>query len=141
MQAEGRFAERHVAEECTPAAGDRFTFTSDPLATIIEAPVIFAEVAAGGALAYTSNVVNSLVDGENIVVAATYGPEVDLDGAGPAGPEDILNKYTKSLFERYCGYTNVVFSDVRTYHNASGEVHCATNVRRVPPVTHWWELE
>jgi len=90
---------------------------------------------AVGAVAYTTNHVNSLVDGVTVVTGNAYGPEVNYAGAGSS---DILADYVAAAFAR-AGYTSVIEADSRWYHNSQGNIHCGTNVRRAIPAYLWWE--
>lgn len=113
----------------TANAGDVFTFHADPACMTIEMPVVFM-YENNGALAYTIDHVNSLVDGGTVFTGDPYGPVVLQ--------EDILSEYVSLAFI-WAGYEDVMFVDSRTYHDAMGDVHCGTNARRSIPSYNWWE--
>ncbi len=117
------------------AKDDRITVIAGPSKDMAEFPVLFENKAAGRALAYTNNVVNSVVDGATIFVSRTFGPRV-LGGATP----DIFEWYVDTMCKRV-GFTTVRFCEERIYHNGQGSVHCGSNVRRkMPSKTEdiWW---
>jgi hypothetical protein len=132
----------------TAKAGDRFTFATNPSATLIKMPVLFA---TGGLLfeapgsppiepwrlgAFSTNHLNSIVDGQTVVTGGSYGPHVNFDGSGVK--KDLFDAYATAAF-RAAGFTKVVFADARQYHDASGSLHCGTNVIRSLPPGKWWE--
>ena len=126
-------------------AGDLFSFHSNPLATLVKMPVMFA---SGFSLTQTStgptgptrlspfstNHVNSLVNGSTVIAGKAYGPVVDFDGTGK---KDIFQDYARRVFHRM-GYKLIKFTDARIYHNSGGSIHCGTNVIRQLPVDPWW---
>jgi hypothetical protein len=133
-------------------AGDRFTFSTNPNATLIKMPVLFngpftlfesnspaaTSVIGDGKLRlipFSSNHVNSLVDGATVVSGRAHGPRVHWNGSGSS---DILESYATAAFKQV-GYTRVVYTDTRLYHNASGDLHCGTNAIREIPSLKWWE--
>ena len=89
----------------TIAGGDQFAFDADPTCTTIKMPVVFQYVA--GAVAYTTNHVNSLVDGVTVVTGDAYGPEVNYAGAGSS---DILSDYVAAAFGK-AGYATVISAE------------------------------
>ncbi len=121
------------------AMGDTFSFSADPATDIVEVPVLFQ---AGydrygqyaGAIAFTSDSVNALVDGNWIFTPETYGPVVNFSGSGAS---DILHDYVAAAFG-LCGYLDVNFVDARYYHDWEGSVHCGTNAIRAI-VGQWWD--
>ncbi len=118
----------------TARKGHQFLFRTRPSSDNIELPVLFRD--AGGALAHTNNIVNSVVDGTTVFVAQTHGPEV----LGGAPKRDILEFYAEEACQRV-GFTTVTFTEERIYHNGSGSIHCGTNVRRAIPSAAedlWW---
>jgi protein-arginine deiminase len=93
-----------------------------------EVPVAFRD--EDGALAYFPDMVNHLVLGPVSIVPRPYGPSV--------GGTDALEE----AFLTAAGPTRDVrfVDDWILYHEASGEIHCGTNVRRRPDLrTRWWE--
>ncbi len=113
-------------------SGDYFLFNADPDYAALEMPVLFYNY--GGASAYTTNHVNSLIDGSKVFTGLAHGPEFDyLDKTN----SDILMDYAQRLFQK-AGYT-VKKADSRFYHHFGGDVHCGTNVKRNIPDYRWWE--
>jgi hypothetical protein len=127
------------------SVGDRITFRTNPDATLLKAPTLFInsntftdfgdqptppnfeqEALRFPVVAFTSNFVNSLSDGPTVITPYSYGPRVRFDAARK---RDIFDAYATQLFAS-AGYTDVRFVDARFYHNASGGVHCGTNVFR-----------
>jgi hypothetical protein len=93
-----------------------------------EVPVAFKE--EGGALAYFPDMVNHLILGPASIVPKPYGPSID--GKDPL----------EEAFKFAAGPKRDVrfVDDWILYHEASGEVHCGTNVRRRPDLdTPWWQ--
>mgnify|MGYP001111090782 FL=1 len=82
-----------------------------------------------GAVAWTNNVVNSVVDGNTLFVAHVHGPTVS---------QDWFNDYVQAA-AGLVGFTNVLSCEERTYHNGAGSIHCGTNVLREIPASPWWE--
>jgi hypothetical protein len=117
----------------TPDVDDEIHFTSKPSPNMIEMPVLFFDYATGTALAYTNNVVNSIVHGEKLLVADVAGPDVG------GGIGDIFDWYVKSaaVIVGFNG-ADVVKVEEKWYHNDEGSVHCATNVIRVI-LGSWWD--
>ena len=62
------------------AGGDQFTFDAEPTCKTIEMPVLFWY--DGGAVAYTVDHVNSLVDGSTVITGDPYGPNVSYSSGG-----------------------------------------------------------
>jgi hypothetical protein len=128
------------------AAGDRFTFHTNPEATLIKAPVLFQ---TSGLFfedpafptpqpwrmgAFTSNSLNSLSDGQRVVTGKAFGPKVNWNGQGGG---DLFEAYTAATF-RKAGYTSITFTDARLYHDSGGGLHCGTNALRAIPQADWW---
>lgn len=105
---------------------------------MVEMPVLFSESPIhplpNKALAYTTDHVNSIINGTTVVAGKAYGPSVDYDGNGA---KDILEEYAKAMFIK-AGYSNIIFTDARWYHNDEGLAHCGTNVLRAIPGYSWW---
>ncbi|MEA2711542.1 MAG: protein-arginine deiminase [Phycisphaerales bacterium] len=133
----------------TAKTGDRFTFTTNPAATLIKMPVLFATfgllfdppgspppVQPWRLGAFTTNHINSIVDGQTVVTGSSYGPRVNFDGSGVK--KDLFDAYATSAF-RAAGFTKIFFADARLYHDSSGSLHCGTNVIRTMPSAKWWE--
>jgi hypothetical protein len=133
----------------TPRAGDRFTFTTNPSATLLRMPVMFATpglfhesasanpAPTGWRLApFSTNNINSLADGDTVVVGRAYGPKVNWNGTGKT---DLFEGYAGSVF-RAAGYRNVVLADTRFYHDTGGSLHCGTNAIRATAAAKWWEV-
>jgi hypothetical protein len=110
----------------TTEADQTVTFRTRPSPNMIEMPVLFWDQT--GALAYTNNVVNSLVDGDWLFVAHVRGPTVS---------QDWFNDYVHAA-AGLVGFTNVLSCEERTYHNGAGSIHCGTNVLREIPACPWW---
>jgi len=72
-------------------------------------------------VAYTINHVNCLVDGETVFTG-------DPEEYGTS----VFSTYVEKLFEK-AGYTDVKMPDSWWYHEAGGNIHCGTNVRRSIP--------
>ena len=105
---------------------------------MIEMPVLF-ENGGSGAIAFTKNVVNALVDGNTLIVADPFGPVVYFEGQ-LAG--DIFEDYVRRTAEKV-GFlpTRVLPTDDSIYAASEGSIHCATNVLRVIAVADsqkWW---
>lgn len=94
---------------------------------MIEMPVLFWDQT--GALAYTNNVVNSLVDGDWLFVAHVHGP---TNGG------DWFNMYVADG-ATLVGFTQGVACDERVYHNLGGSIHCGTNVLPQIPAERRWD--
>lgn len=124
----------------TPDPGDEFTFDAYPDCNTIEMPVIFHYKPHyfGGAVAYTVDHVNCLVDANTVFFGDSYGPVIEDPNTGAEGANDILLDYVKNLFEK-AGYADVNDADSRYYHHGSGDIHCGTNVQRTRPTYKWWE--
>jgi hypothetical protein len=128
-------------------AGDRFTFQTNPSATLIKAPVLFQTFGLffedpnvpppqpWRLAAFTTNSLNSLSDGQTVVTGKQFGPKVNWNGLGAT---DLFEAYTAATF-RKAGYTSVTFTDTRLYHDAGGGIHCGTNTLRAIPSAKWWE--
>lgn len=127
----------------TTSNGNYITFKTHPSEKFIEMPVLFRNTTNEEnsqednfykyALAYTNNVVNSLVDGNRIFVADVQGP---VDSS-----INVFNNYA-NLAVRRVGFTIVNFCEEMTYHTCSGSIHCGTTVLRVIPEDdlEWWNL-
>jgi hypothetical protein len=129
-----------------PKAGDRFTFQTNPNATLIKGPVLFQTLGLffedpnfpmpqpWRLAAFTTNSLNSVSDGPTIVSGKQFGPKVNWNGRGAS---DLFEAYTAATF-RKAGYTNVTFTDTRLYHDSGGGIHCGTNTLRAIPSAKWW---
>ena len=60
---------------------------------------------------------------------------MNFDGSGK---KDLFDAYATAAFKS-AGYTKIFFADTRVYHDASGGIHCGTNVIRSIPSGKWWE--
>lgn len=128
----------------TPRAGDVFTFATNPSATLLKMPVLFASPGLffEGALVdpqprlapFTMNHINSLVDGGTVITGKAQGPKVAWRTSTAS---DILEDYAAAVF-RGAGYTTIRFADASFYHDASGSIHCGTNAIRDIPADKWW---
>lgn len=128
-------------------AGDRFTFHTNPGATLIKAPVLFHTFGLffedpkvpppqpWRLGAFTTNSLNSLSDGDTVVTGKAYGPQVNWDGQGAS---DLFEAYTAASFHK-AGYADIIFADTRLYHDSAGGLHCGTNTIRAIPGANWWE--
>lgn len=86
-------------------------------------------------VAFTNNVVNSLVDGNTLFIPRTWGPKVMPNN------EDLFAYYSREAAKKV-GFVTVTASEERVYHNNSGSIHCGTNVlRQIPDVDadKWWK--
>jgi hypothetical protein len=129
-----------------PKAGDRFTFSTNPNATLVKAPVLFntpslffedpsfPPAQPWRLAAFTTNSLNCLSDGQTIVAGKQFGPRVNWDGRGAS---DLFEAYTAATF-RKAGYASITFTDTRLYHDSGGGIHCGTNVMRAIPGAKWW---
>lgn len=135
------FILRHWWTGGVAAAGDKFTFSADPGAGMIEVPVLFDSLPASGRpnalAAYTTNFINSLINGITVITGKAYGPSVNWSGNGA---DDILKDYTDATFGMAgIPIAGVIRADGRFYHNLTGFIHCGTNVVRALPTDNWWE--
>ncbi|MGH3951089.1 MAG: protein-arginine deiminase family protein [Pseudonocardiaceae bacterium] len=99
-------------------------------ANIIEVPLLFWPPGIDGrTAAFFPDMVNHLVLGNVSVVPRPYGPEVD-------GVDAFAEELRTSMPGRIVHFVD----DWYAYHEMLGEVHCGTNVRRLPPKdVYWWE--
>ena len=118
----------------TAKAGDRFAFATNPAATLVRMPVLFATFglffegpdnppqpqSSWRLAAYSTNHVNSVVDGSTVVSGKAYGPKVNWAGRGAS---DLYQGYADAAF-RAVGYTTVLYADSRLYHDSGGNLHC-----------------
>lgn len=81
--------------------------------------------------AFIPNMVNSTVLNGHIFIVAPNGPVID----GKDQLEEEMCRLLSGL------PLTPHFLDARIYHRWGGEVHCATNVRRVGFSTTWWEKQ
>lgn len=106
-------------------------------AQIVELPVLFnADLAAGtnvdNAIARTAGMVNCLVlPPTKVIVPEPFGPR---NRRG----HDVFKQYADRTL-RSLGLNPLFIDDWATYHAAYGEVHCGTNVKRIPPSWRWWQ--
>ncbi len=94
------------------AQSDEFVFEVDAACGTIEMPVLFS----GGA--YSTNHVNSLVDGGTV-----YSGKTLESGTGGVFADYVENAFGKAG-------CSVVFADTLDYHLGGGELHCDTNAMR-----------
>ncbi|HEX8325259.1 MAG TPA: protein-arginine deiminase family protein [Tepidisphaeraceae bacterium] len=129
----------------TIAAGDTFGFKTRSDATLLKMPVLFASPGLffdgttpenPRLTPFSEDHVNSLVDGTTVVTGRAFGPKVKWNGSVAS---DLFEGYATGVFKEG-GYTRVAFTDARFYHDASGSVHCATNVIRALPTDEWWTV-
>jgi protein-arginine deiminase len=93
-------------------------------ADIIEIPVLFNSFPgrfAGRCEAETTNMVNSLLVGDTLIVPDPHGPLVD--------GRDVLLQAVRDRLEPI-GCRVVAVDNFQPYHRWAGEVHCGTNVTR-----------
>ena len=93
---------------------------------IIEVPVLFGTSPgrfAGRYDALTTNMVNSLLVGETLIVPDPHGPLVN--------GTDVLLQAVKARLEPL-GNRVVAIDNFYPYHRYGGEVHCGTNATRRP---------
>ena len=136
----------------TPTAGDVFFYKTNPSATMLKMPVLFAggftlfeestrnsssSVILGTTKLspFSTNHINALVDGTTVVTGKAYGPGVNWNGTGN---RDIFQDYANNTYKK-AGFTRIVEVDSRLYHNGSGNIHCGTNVIRSLPTDNWWD--
>jgi hypothetical protein len=114
-------------------------------------PVFFDNVNGGGALAFTNNVTNALVDGNTLFVANIHGPTVSGSNLFNDYVQHVVSKpylyfdeNTGNYILKNGDFTSVFFADERYYHNWEGSIHCGTNVLRKIPQSgsgkEWWVL-
>ena len=127
-------------------AGDRFTFQTNPDATLLKVPVLFQTPGLffedpsfptpqpWRLAAFTTNSLNSVSDGQTIVSGKSYGPRVNWNGQGT---RDLFDDYTAATFWK-AGYTRITLADTRLYHDSAGGIHCGTNTLRAIPGAKWW---
>lgn len=82
-------------------------------------------------VALIPNMVNSTVLNGHIFIVAPHGPVIR--------GRDQLEEKMRRLLSRLPLIPH--FLEAQVYHRHGGEVHCATNVRRVGFSTPWWEME
>ncbi|HYO08411.1 MAG TPA: protein-arginine deiminase family protein [Tepidisphaeraceae bacterium] len=129
-------------------AGDTFTFSTNPAATLVKMPNFFATfgvlqepgtsstpVGDWRLIPYSTNHINALTVGTTVVTGKAFGPKVNFDGRGNS---DLFEAYSRSAF-RAAGYQQVIFTDSRQYHEITGDLHCGTNVIRSAPSGKWWD--
>jgi hypothetical protein len=117
--------------------GDKFDYTADPSATIVNMPVLFfgtpKTATGGGYIAYSENNVNSLIDGTAVVTEKTFGPV-------NKGTDVFQNYVAWAFFKAGYAANQTFFVDASGYHNWDGEIHCGTNAERAIIATPWWKL-
>lgn len=103
---------------------------------IIDLPILFKlvknETGQQRALAYYPDMVNMLVLGKNLGIPKPFGPKVNGQCA--------LEQEMVSLMEGL-GLKCTFINDFASYHKLMGEVHCGSNVRRLPSDFKWWNME
>ena len=107
---------------------------------VIEIPVLFQNFVnrAGVTMshyyvAYTGDIVNMLVVGNNCYPPKPFGPKV--------GKVDHFEKYVRDTLSPL-GLTINWVDDWDSYHKLDGEVHCGTNTKRkIIATDNWWEFE
>jgi outer membrane protein OmpA-like peptidoglycan-associated protein len=121
----------------------------DPLTDIIKIPVLFVEhdfsprrfdpTAPPFFVALIPDMVNLLVitrpdfGRTQLVIAKPFGPVL-------LGVDQLEKDVRDKLAPLAYAPSQIHFvDDFDSYHLGDGEVHCATNSRRQPPVTPWWE--
>lgn len=118
-----------------------------PSVEIVQVPVVFYSVRRPPE-ALTANLVNSLVLGARCLFPRPFGPvvtrpvTVTSDLGGPiavAQGADVFEVYMTDVLARR-GFTGTAIDTWDQYHLQHGEIHCATNVKRVPGATPWWTL-
>jgi hypothetical protein len=132
-------------------AGDVFSFRTNPDATLVKMPVMFASpfvfldatstsTSPSGPLRvspFSVNHINSLVAGTTVITGQAFGPRVDFDGLGK---RDLFQDYARRVFQSV-GYRAIRFTDSTLYHNAGGSIHCGTNAIRKRPSSLWWSVQ
>lgn len=79
---------------------------------------------------YVPNMINSLILNGNLIIAKPYGLVI--------GGKDQLEEYVKTALAELP--VSVHFIDNYRYHIWSGEVHCATNVKR-DGINNLWQID
>ena len=86
-------------------------------------------VATNRTVALVPGMVNLLVDGTTLLLPKPFGPR---DGG--------VDTSEAAVDAKLPGFTTHYLDDWATYHAYDGEVHCGTNVKRLPPgAVRWWE--
>lgn len=84
------------------------------------------------AIARTAGMVNCLVVKPKVIVPKPFGPK-------NASGKDVFEEYAREKLEAL-GLNFEPVNDWETYHELSGEIHCGTNTKRVPPKDwDWWK--
>lgn len=145
------FILKHYWASGTYSANDTFEFTVDPLCRTVDIPVLFwwksyPSLGISGALAYTIDHVNSLVDPDIVFTGKAYGPPVNTPIL-TANFNDILMSYVGWQFGDYgleppspSNPSANPHPDSRGYHIGAGGIHCGTNVIREIPTYNWWQF-
>ncbi len=109
-------------------------------ADIIEIPTWFEDLGVNEKVAWNPGMVNMRMLGSVADVAKPFGP--DIDGKDPF-EEDILARLGTPASELGSDGQGlkIFFTDDWYYHEALGEVHCATNESAPAPFasSFWWE--
>uniref|UniRef100_G3SPK8 Protein-arginine deiminase n=1 Tax=Loxodonta africana TaxID=9785 RepID=G3SPK8_LOXAF len=97
---------------------------------IIDLPALF-KMEDRQARAFFPNMVNMIVLNKDLGIPKPFGPQV----------EDVccLETHVRSLLEPL-GFCCTFVDDISAYHKFLGEVHCGTNVRRMPFTFKWWHM-
>jgi protein-arginine deiminase len=98
-------------------------------ADIVEIPVLFGTMPGrfmGRYDALTTNMVNSLLVGDTLIVPDPHGPLVNGN--------DVLLQAVRDRLEPL-GCKVAAIDDFYPYHRYGGETHCGTNATRRPPAT------
>ncbi|MHC4664207.1 MAG: protein-arginine deiminase family protein, partial [Planctomycetota bacterium] len=114
----------------TPNTGDTFTFTTTTNSQVIDLPVFFEDFLAMGALSKSPDVVNLQVVSGHLLVCEVFGPEI--------GGQDQFELFMSNALS-HTGCTIHYIDDWNSYHRMEGEIHCGTEVIRVPRAEFkWW---
>ncbi len=84
------------------------------------------------ASAYMPGMVNLVVWGDRLLIPKPFGALID--------GECCVESYVKQAMAKL-ELTCYFIDDWYYYHIADGEVHCGTNVKRLPFDFKWWEIE
>ncbi|XP_069467236.1 protein-arginine deiminase type-1-like isoform X2 [Ambystoma mexicanum] len=98
---------------------------------IIDIPALFL-MEHKKARAFFPNMVNMLVLGKRLGIPKPFGPIID--------GKCCLEENVRSLLEPL-GLHCTFIDDYVSYHQYDGNVHCGTNVRRVPFSFKWWNMD
>ncbi|MBM4386401.1 MAG: protein-arginine deiminase, partial [Deltaproteobacteria bacterium] len=99
---------------------------------IVDIPCLFKKEGTYDkyAIALMPNMINSLIIGQHVIAPDPYGPII--------GGKDRFKEALKERLEPL-GQTVHFIDDWYPYHTWLGEIHCATNSKRLPDDAAWWK--